>query len=104
MKFVKLLISAIPYGFVVLFAFWQAKQPPAGYFNSLAMSAPRSPNQITGEVWEVTFRGGGLRYVTQSDFVLFWAPFVVVPVFIVATVWIIHDWYKAGVFEMFSSR
>lgn len=68
------------------------------------MSAPQAPNDATGEIWEVTFRGVGLRYVTQSDFMLFWAPFVIVPVFIVAILWIIYDWYKAGLFEMFSSQ
>lgn len=96
----KYVVGAIPYGFIALFAVWQAKQPPAGYFNTLAKHAPQSPNEGTGEVWAVAFRGIGPRYISQSDFLLFWAPFVVIPFFMIAILWIMHDWYKAGAFEM----
>ena len=104
MRIGRALLSAIPYGYVAVYALWQARMPSAGYFNDMMRHAPRVPDSATGEVWEIALKGGGNGYVTQSDYLLVQAPLVAVPIFIIAVLWIIHDWYKAGVFEMFSSR
>lgn len=104
MKVGRILLSAIPYGFVAVDALWQSRMPPAGYFNDMMRHAPSVPNPTSGEVWEIALKGGGTGYITQSDYLLYQAPFVIVPIFIIAVLWIMHDWYKAGVFEMFNSR
>ncbi len=101
MKAVRFIIALIPYAMVAAFAFLQSQMPS---MNDVALRSPRYPAESTGEVWEIAFRGGGVRYVTQADYVAYWAPFVAGPLFIIAVLWIMHDWYKAGVFEMFSSR
>ena len=101
MKVVRFIIALIPYAMVAAFAFVQSRMPS---MNDVALRSPRLPDESTGEVWEIAFRGGGVRYVTQADYIAYWAPFVAGPLFIIAVLWIIHDWYKAGVFEMFSSR
>jgi hypothetical protein len=104
MKAGRILLSAIPYGFVAIFALWQSRMPPAGYFNNMMLHAPRSPNPATGEVWEIALKSGGNGYITQSDYLLVQTPLVVIPIFMIAILWIMHDWYKAGIFEMFSSK
>lgn len=101
MKVWRIIIALIPYAMVAAFAFIQSRMPS---MNDVALRSPRHPNESTGEVYEIAFRGGGVRYVSQADFVAYWMPFVAGPLFIVAILWIIHDWYKAGIFEMFSSR
>jgi hypothetical protein len=101
MKVVRFIIALIPYAIVALLAFLNSRMPS---MNEVALRSPRYPNESTGEIYEIAFRGGGVRYVSQADFIAYWMPFVAVPLFIIAILWIIHDWYKAGVFEMFSSR
>jgi hypothetical protein len=97
----RFIIALIPYAMVAAFAFVQSRMPS---MNDVALRSPRFPDESTGEVWEIAFRGGGVRYVTQADYIAYWAPFVAGPLFIIAVLWILHDWYKAGVFEFFSSK
>ena len=101
MKVLRFIVGSIPYAMVALFAFFSSRMPS---MNDVALHSLRSPNELTGEVWEIAFRGGGVRYVTHADFVAYWAPFVAVPFFMIAILWILWDWYKAGLFEMFSSK
>ncbi len=104
MKIARFAIAAIPYGIVALFAAYQSRRPSAEYFNEMMRDAPRWPNPATGEIWEIALRGGGSGYINQSDYLLVQSIWLAVPLFMFAVLWIMHDWYKAGVFEMFSSR
>ncbi|MGH6951937.1 MAG: hypothetical protein ACREH4_13805 [Vitreimonas sp.] len=49
-------------------------------------------------------RTGETAYLTQGDYLAYWSPFVVVPAFILAVLWIVRDWYKAGVLDLFDPR
>ena len=101
MKIFRFLIASVPYALVAVYAIFHSRMPS---MNDVALHSPRYPNELTGEVWEIAFRGGGVRYVTQADYVAYWALFGAVPLFMIAILWILYDWYKAGVFELFSSK
>ncbi|MGE0186636.1 MAG: hypothetical protein AB7Q23_12670 [Hyphomonadaceae bacterium] len=104
MKLGKLLVSAIPYGFVAVFAVWQWRMPNADYFNNMMREAPSAPNTATGEVWEIALKGGGVGYITQSDWLLYQSPFLAIPLFVVSALWIMHQLYRAGFYDLFGSR
>lgn len=93
----KWVLRAIPYLFVLLFVF---VQPSLDRFDANALYAHGSstPNDVTGEVWRIVFRDGTSKYISLDDYVWYYAPFLIVPCFILAIVWIILDLWKAGVF------
>lgn len=93
----KWVIRAIPYAFALLFVL---VQPRLAQFDSniLYREGATSPDKATGEVWRIVFRDGAARYATLHDFAMYWAPFVIVPAFIIAVLWIITDLWRAGFF------
>jgi len=93
----KWVLRAIPYLYVLLFVL---VQPRLANFNGNALytGGSASPNESAGEVWRLVFRDGVVRYVTLSDFAAYYAPFVIVPGFIIAILWIIIDLWRAGFF------
>ncbi|MBI1291992.1 hypothetical protein GC173_12240 [bacterium] len=90
-------LRAIPYGFVLLFALVQARLSQFDG-NAIYTEGARLPNEATGEVWEIAFRDGGVRYATLHDYAMYFAPFVIVPAFIAAILWIIVDLWRSGFF------
>lgn len=68
------------------------------YVASISSSAPRAPNEATGQVWEIAYRGGGVRYVThQERWILDWALTIepIIIVFAVALV-LLFMWRSGG--------
>lgn len=96
--------GALPYASLALCAVWQSRMSGGGYFNNVMKQAPRIPNEASGEVGEAAQREEGAGYLTRSCYLLFHSPFLVAPIAIVATLWIMHDLYEAGVYGLFSSR
>lgn len=93
----KWVFRAVPYLFVLLFVL---VQPKLAHFdgNALYTDGSTLSDESTGEVWRIVFRDGAARYVTFSDYAMYHAPFVIVPGFILAILWIIVDLWRAGLF------
>lgn len=94
----KAIFKAIPYAFVLIYALTQSQFQRLNA--ALIAAGPRQPNEQTGEVWEIAYRGGAHRYATLQDYVIYYAPFVMVPAFIAAVIWILIDLWKAGLFGL----
>jgi hypothetical protein len=90
----KVLLRAIPYAIVVVFVLTQANFQRLQ--EALVARGPRYPTQPTGEVWEIAYRGGAVRYVTFQDYIVYFLPHAMAPLFIGAVVWILIDLRKAG--------
>jgi hypothetical protein len=92
-------IALIPYAIVGVFAWLQA------HFTALDRAlidhGPRHPVEATGQTWEIAYRGGAFRYATHEDYLMYYGMFAFVPLFMIAVVWILIDWHKAGLFEYF---
>ena len=95
MKIVRLLVGAIPYGLVAAAIIVQERWSRVS--DRLPLHGPRHPNESTGEIWEIAYRGDAVRYVTESDYQLFQASQLTIPVFMIAILWIMFAWWKAGV-------
>ena len=91
---IKAVFRAIPYVIVVLFAVMQSRFQQLS--SAVIATGARQPNESSGEVWEIAYRGGAYRYLTLQDYLTYYAPFVMVPAFIGAVIWILIDLYNAG--------
>ncbi len=62
----------------------------------IVTSGQRHPSPETGEVYEILYRGGTTRYVTETEAWIHHLNFAVVPLCIVAGIWIVFELHRAG--------